>query len=78
MRRRPLNPRLIPYLRIWVLLAVSIVLIIVTAIFLSRSLATLNAGSRWTTHDESVFERARDAAAALPERTAALQALIAS
>jgi len=104
MRRRPLNPGLVPYLRIWVLLAVSVVLIIVTAIFLSRSLATLNAGSRWSshaesvrfqlteflnsmndlgggltnyilTHDESVFERGRDAAAALPERTAALQAL---
>jgi len=103
MRLRPHNPGLLPYLRIWVLLSASIVLIIVTAIFLSRSLATLNAGSRWTshaeslryqliefsnsmselgsgfsnyilTHDTSGFERGRDAAAALPEQIAALQA----
>jgi len=50
MSRRPLNPRLLPYLRIWVLLAASVALIVVTAMFLSRSLTTLNAGSRWTSH----------------------------
>jgi signal transduction histidine kinase len=106
MRLRRLNPRFFPYLRIWMLLSASVVLIIVTAIFLSRSLTTLNAGSRWTSHaeslrlqltelmntmgdmgsgfsnyilshDESGLERGRDAAAALPEQIAALQAMAA-
>src|SRR5580692_1326868 len=40
--------------RVWVVLALSIVLIAVMSAFLSQSLETLNNGSAWVTHTERV------------------------
>ena len=42
------------YKRVWVILALSIVLIGVMSAFLSRSLATLNEGAEWVAHTERV------------------------
>ncbi len=42
------------YGRVWAILALSIVLVIVMGLFLSRSLATLNDGSAWVAHTERV------------------------
>jgi PAS domain S-box-containing protein len=42
------------YGRVWAILALSIALIIVMSLFLSRSLATLNDGSAWVAHTERV------------------------
>jgi PAS domain S-box-containing protein len=48
------------YLRVWVILAVSVVLLIVMSAFLSRSLQTLNDGAAWVAHTERVrFQLAR-------------------
>jgi PAS domain S-box-containing protein len=42
------------YGRVWAILALSIALVIVMGLFLSRSLATLNDGSAWVAHTERV------------------------
>lgn len=42
------------YRRVWVVLALSIVLIVVMSSFLFQSLTTLNAGSAWVSHSERV------------------------
>ena len=42
------------YGRVWAILALSIVLVMVMGLFLSRSLATLNDGSAWVAHTERV------------------------
>jgi PAS domain S-box-containing protein len=48
------------YLRVWVILALSVVLLIVMSAFLSRSLQTLNEGAAWVAHTERVrFQLAR-------------------
>jgi PAS domain S-box-containing protein len=42
------------YGRVWTILALSIALVIIMGLFLSRSLATLNDGSAWVAHTERV------------------------
>jgi PAS domain S-box-containing protein len=42
------------YGRVWAILALSILLVVVMGLFLSRSLATLNDGSAWVAHTERV------------------------
>ena len=42
------------YGRVWAILALSIALVIIMGLFLSRSLATLNDGSSWVAHTERV------------------------
>jgi PAS domain S-box-containing protein len=42
------------YGRVWAILALSIALVIIMGLFLSRSLATLNDGSAWVAHTERV------------------------
>jgi PAS domain S-box-containing protein len=42
------------YGRVWAILALSIALVIIMGVFLSRSLATLNDGSAWVAHTERV------------------------
>jgi two-component system CheB/CheR fusion protein len=93
------------YLRVWVLLALSVVVLLIMSAFLSRSLRTLNEGAAWVahtervrfqlariqqslsdlgggvsgyeiTHDDSLFESARTAAALVPLELNDLQALL--
>jgi signal transduction histidine kinase len=40
--------------RTWAILTVSIVLVVIMALYLSRSLATLSGGATWVSHNESV------------------------
>ncbi len=48
------------YLRVWVILSLSVVLLIIMSAFLSRSLETLNEGAAWVAHTERVrFQLAR-------------------
>src|ERR1700748_3350516 len=48
------------YVRVWVILALSVVLLIVMSAFLSQSLQTLNEGAAWVAHTERVrFQLAR-------------------
>ena len=48
------------YLRVWVILSLSVVLLIIMSAFLSRSLETLNDGAAWVAHTERVrFQLAR-------------------
>jgi PAS domain S-box-containing protein len=48
------------YVRVWVILALSVVLLIVMSAFLSQSLRTLNEGAAWVAHTERVrFQLAR-------------------